>query len=242
MLDLIICVYACDTIPQYKDQILKIEETWGAVAHNLRNVKLLYFLGEEIVLKADHFIHLKNVQNDYISASYKQWHSLKYVYEYEKYDAKFIMCCGTDTYVNVIKLLKILSAFDHRHKLYIGGHGCHRLVAGEDIYFHSGGPGFIISKECLNHVYPMIKNIDTFMTFWTNLVKDSYPQLIYACDVGMGYIAHKLDILVIKMLGFYHCNHKGHPCHINQVRYEDIISCHCMSLEDFDEFSEILKK
>ena len=27
--DLIFCIFGCDTIPKYRDEILKIEETWG---------------------------------------------------------------------------------------------------------------------------------------------------------------------------------------------------------------------
>ena len=45
MYDIIFCIFGCDTIPKYKNEILKINETWGKIALQY-NIKLLYFLGE----------------------------------------------------------------------------------------------------------------------------------------------------------------------------------------------------
>lgn len=238
MLDLVICVYACDTIPKYENQLRKIEETWGAVAHKMENVKLLYFLGEEPGVHGAQFIHLHGVSNDYMSATYKQWHGLKYIYE--NYDAKFVMCCGTDTYINIPKLLSLLKGFDYTQNLYIGGHGCRRVINGNIVYFHSGGPGFVLSRECLKKIYEIgaVKYVNEFVAHWIEVA----PQLIVACDVAMGYLAKIVQANTISLQGFYHCNYKGYPCHINQFKYDDIISCHLMTLQDFDDFTEILQK
>ena len=62
---LVVCVFACATIEEYKNEILNIEKTWGKRATE-KNTKVLYFLGEEETeLKDDSkYIYLKNVGND----------------------------------------------------------------------------------------------------------------------------------------------------------------------------------
>jgi predicted nucleotide-binding protein (sugar kinase/HSP70/actin superfamily) len=101
--DLVICVYACDTIEKYKQQIIKMNEKYQEILDEYKNIKLIYFLGEEKTdLIGEQYVNLTNVKNDYLSASYKQNLGLKYIYENLK--TKFIMCIGTDTYVNIKKL------------------------------------------------------------------------------------------------------------------------------------------
>lgn len=242
--DLIIIVYGCDTIPKYKNQILKIEETYGKLINQDPNVKLLYFLGEEIVLNGVNFIHLKNVKNDYNSASIKQWHGLKYCYE--NYDFKFVMCIGTDTYLNIKKLKLFLEHYDYNKSLYIGGHGCNRQL-DKNIYFHSGGPGFILSKNCLEIVYPYIKNPNEIIKYWNQICNLYYKppnRLKPACDVAMGYLVsiNENEIETIISNNFHHCNYKGAPCHRGEVNMENILSCHNMSIKDFDDYTDILNK
>ena len=90
--NIIFCIFGCDTIDGYKKEILKIKETWGkatqlptdkppegATASDSNH--LLFFLGEEGPFTGDEYIHLENVENDYLSASYKQYGGLKYIYE-----------------------------------------------------------------------------------------------------------------------------------------------------------------
>jgi hypothetical protein len=43
---LVINIFACATVEKYKNEILKINETWGKVAEEL-GIKVLFFLGEE---------------------------------------------------------------------------------------------------------------------------------------------------------------------------------------------------
>lgn len=237
MVDLVICIYACHTIQKYKDQILKINETWFNYSNK---VTILYFLGgkpsNEFI---DHqYIYNKDLENDYISASYKQYYSMKYVYE--KYKPKFVLCCGTDTFINVPKVLHYLSTLDSTAPLYIGGHGCVRKIGEESIYFHSGGPGFILTGGALEKVYPLL---DTIMDKWKNVCKvNNVEYLLTACDVGMGYFASKLELSIIKTDGFHHCNFRGYPCCREKINMKDILCCHLMTLKDFDEFNIILKK
>ena len=242
--DIIFIVYGCDSINKYKNQIIKMKEIYDKIDNAFKNIKILYFLDNKHSdsLEDKNIIHIKNLNNDYISASYKQWFGLNYVYKY--FNTKFVMCIGTDTFINIPKLLNFLKKFNPEENLYIGGHGCHRKILNTKIYFHSGGPGFILSKVCLNKIHPYISNINIFMDEWIKLCNISKSEyLIYACDVAMGYLAQRSDInsIIKKEKGFYHCNYKGFPCHINMFSYENIISCHNMSLNDFDNFNTILK-
>lgn len=241
MLDLIICVYACDTIDRYKQQIIKMNEKYKEVLNEYKNIKLIYFLGEEKTdLIGEQYINLKNVRNDYLSASYKQNLGLKYIYE--NYKTKFIMCIGTDAYVNIKKLNLFLKNFDENENLYIGGHGDNREIGKDNIYFHSGGPGFILSYKCLDLIYNYLGD---FVEEWSQICRKYDLKYLYpACDVAISYLIQKktdnLKIIIIPGLVFTNCNYLGYPCHKNQINYTDLISCHNMSLEDFDNFYTIL--
>jgi hypothetical protein len=246
--DLIICVYACDTMEKYKKQIIKINETWGLQVLN-HNIKLLFFLGEEVnELIGENYIHLPNVKNDYLSASYKQFLGLKYIYE--KYNAKFVLCCGTDTYINIKKLMLFISNLNESDNLYIGGHGSEREICKKKIYFHSGGPGFILTNGCLKKLYPLLDNITDN---WIKICSENNTnELIPACDVAIAFFLQlpELETTIIKIddYSFINCNHRGmincyeyaYPCCGNLISMNKIISCHSMSLQDFDEFTHIL--
>jgi hypothetical protein len=237
---LIICVYGCITIGKYKEQINKINQTWGSNLNN--SVKILYFLGQEKnnEFNGDQYIYLPNVTNDYLSASYKQFLGLKYIYE--NYDAEFIICCGTDTFINIPKLLLFINKFNSNDNLYIGGHGCNRTIGDKTYYFHSGGPGFLITKKCLQKLHPFLHDL---MEKWINICSsNNVTYLTTACDVAISYFIQNYinsDIIRIDDYSFTNCNHKGMPCHPNMVDKKNIISCHNMNPSDFDEFYNILK-
>ena len=110
------------------------------------------------------YIHLKHVSNDYQSASHKQNLGLKFIYE--NYNADFIYTCGTDTYIHINNLLSYLNQFDKNKKLYIGGHGDYRQIGDENVYYHSGGGGFILSYKVLEILYP---RLHTIQYEWENL-------------------------------------------------------------------------
>jgi hypothetical protein len=240
--DLVICVYACDTNFKYKEQIYKMNEVYNDVLKEYLNIKLLYFLGEEKTdLIGEQYINLTGVKNDYLSASYKQFLGLKYIYE--NFKTKFVICIGTDTYINIKKLNLYLKEFDFNDNLYIGGHGDYRVIGKKNVYFHSGGPGFIITFKCLELIYSYL---ETFMNKWIKICNENnINNLVSACDVGIAYLVTmdeiNTKIIYCKELSFINCNFKGYPCHINQINLKDIISCHNMSLQDFDEFTNILK-
>ena len=245
--DLIIVVFGCDSIIKYKNQILKIKETYEKTINKYKNIKILYFLGDKSSksLEGENLIHIKNLKDDYFSASYKQWFGLNYVKK--NFNTKFVMCIGTDTFINIPKLMKFLKNYDPEENLYIGGTCAvcrpNRIINNRNIYFHSGGPGVILSKSCLNKIYPKISNVDKYLKEWTDMCKKTKKnRLIAACDVAIAYLIHMPDInsKIIKVNGFFHCNYVGYPCCRNKFPYEAVISCHYMSLKDFDNFNNIL--
>jgi hypothetical protein len=241
-MDIIICIYACHTIEKYKNQIKKINETWKRDC-DINNITLLYFLGGEPSPEfiGNHYVYNSNIQNDYLSASYKQWYGLQYIYE--TYKPKFVLCCGTDTYINIPKLVNYLKSLNYTENLYIGGHGCHRIIDGKSIYFHSGGPGFILTLPTLEKIYPLLS---TIMNTWIDICKNNnIKDLIPASDVAMGYFSqhNSINSQIIKVDGFFHCNIWGLPCrHKEPMDMQKIISCHSMSLNDFDIFNDNLKR
>jgi hypothetical protein len=246
-LDLIILVYACYTLEKYRDQIETINSTWGKKCESFKNVKILYFLGEE---KIDGFhdtdgikyINLAGVKDDYLSASYKQFLGMKYIYE--NYKPKYIMPIGSDTYLNIPKLVSYINRFDYTDSLYIGGHGCERQIGLKKYYFHSGGPGFIITYSVLKKLYDQLPYL---MENWISVCNgNNINHLISACDVAVSYYLQQPDINVkiIKTndLSFIHCNYKGIPCHRNIISISNIISCHLMDKDDFNNFTTILNR
>ena len=242
MYDLIICVYACDTIEKYKNQILKMNETYVRLLDQYKNIKLVYFLGEEKTdLQGDQYVNLPNVNNDYLSASYKQFLGLKYIFD--NFKTKFVMCIGTDTYLNIKKLDSFLQNYNSNENLYIGGHGDYRMIDNTNTFFHSGGPGFILTYTCLKLIYP---HLETFMEKWIDICnKNNIQNLIPACDVGIAYLINLPEINATTIHApdsvFMHCNYLGIPCHPNRINYNNLISCHSMSLLDFDNFTHLLE-
>lgn len=234
----IINVFACPTIENYKNEILKINETWGATAEKM-GVKVLFFFGEEQTdLIGDNYIYLPNVKNDYESASWKQYLGLKYIYE--NYNAEFIFTCGTDTFINIEKLLPYLDIFKPNKKLYIGGHGHIRMIGDLPVYFHSGGAGFIITLYVLKELYPQLNHLHNK---WRKICENNnlVDYLLCGCDVSIAYFLMNIkDIETIKNDHFYACNYLGHYCCIDKIITNQIISCHRMSEIDFDNFQRYL--
>lgn len=238
---LIIAIYGCVTENFYKQQIVKINNTWANQLND--KVKMIYFLGEEKSsdFTGDTYVYLPNVNNDYLSASYKQNLGLKYIYE--NYKTDFILCCGTDTFLNIPKLLVFLDQFNPTDNVYIGGHGCNRVIGDKSYHFHSGGPGFILSYNCLERIYPICGELTEK---WIDVCRNNNVETLYSCcDVAISYFLQVyVNATLVKThgLSFIHCNYKGHPCHFGQVNMSEIVSCHNMSLQDFDDFYDILQK
>ena len=256
---LVVCVYACATVEKYRDQIRSIRKTWGKLCNMRTNqenispqvnaivcgkVKLLFFMGEEKTtdeFAGDEFVYLPGVKNDYLSASYKQYLGLKHVYE--NYGFDFVVCCGTDTYLNIPKLVNHLGVYSPKEASYIGGHGCVRTLYNVDYKYHSGGPGFVLSYECMKQLYPFLSG--KLVTDWLRICYTNNKNDLYgACDVSISYYLQTLNIrprvITFDGLQFTHCNYMGFPCHVGETDITELMSCHLMSAIDFELYTEIL--
>ena len=244
MYKLVCVIFACDAIEKYRQQIRDVRRTWGRQCQD--TVKLLFFLGEELHdpdFIGDDCIHLPGVGNDYLSASYKQYLGLLHVYQ-KLPPSEFYIVLGTDTYLNIPKLLNLLEPWSQSQQaLCMGGHVDFRILSfNRKQYFFSGGPGIVINHKGLNILAPYLS---TMVETW-KLVTSGAEYLIPACDVALCYFAEKLKFKIVKFpdLVFRACNHKGFPCHNDSSGeiVDMIASCHFMTSLDFDEFTDILEK
>ena len=247
--DLVIILYSCYTIDKHRQQMITINQTWGKKCQDYpTRIRLLYFLGEEqredpefqdtTVTK---YIHLPGVQDDYLSASYKQWLGMKYVYDH--YRPKFIHCMGTDTYMNVPKMLRFLEIFDPNQTLFIGGHGDTReVIRGKPCYFHSGGPGFVITHKVLELLSPVLPQITEA---WMHLCKEHHiDHLLPACDVAISYYLQQPNTPVHVLKAddeFINCNYLGWPCHMGQINLHKLLVCHLMDDASCHTFTGLLE-
>jgi hypothetical protein len=238
--DVIFCVFGCATIEKYKNQILKINETWGSTIKSY-NFKILFFLGEEKTnLIGPEYIYLEGIQNDMLSASQKQNLGLKYIYE--THTCNFIFICGTDTYVVTKALKEKTKDWNRNENICIGGHGETRQINGIQTYFHSGGAGIIISFKTLSIIYSELDNM------YQNWISENIDHILdCACDVALCYYLKIKNCRFIKEDDlFFGCNYVGYPpyhphCYKHQGLKTNIIACHYMSLSDFDNYTQILK-
>jgi hypothetical protein len=241
-MNIVICVFTCATVEKYKLELLKVIETWGQRAIE-KNIKVIYFLGEEQTeFIGDQFVYLKNVDNSYESSSIKQNLGLKYIYDY--YNPDYTLVCGTDTYINIDKLILYLKVTCGD---YIGGGGLNTLYFNMDkTYYYHSGCGFILSKLALSYLSPLLT---TMFDMWKlECYKFNTHYLIPACDASIAfylnrYILQKNIIKEPKL--FYGCNYKGcitgKICCGSDVQMQNIILCHYMTLHDFDDFTALLK-
>ncbi len=266
--NIIFCVFACDTIEQYRNEILKVKETWGKDPKALKSpleptvkepkptekdqsesYKVLFFLGETGPFIGEDYIHLENVDNDYMSASYKQYGGLEYIYN--NYDFNYIFICGTDTYVCVERLIEYINSnpqITPNKPLVFGGHGDTRNICKESVYFFSGGAGIVLTKKTMEIIYPELK---TMHEEWLWICgENGYITYAPACDLALCYFLKRNQIVFMNVANrFFNCNYMG--CYNNRgtyisccesiINHKTIVSCHNMTLVDFDAFTAILQ-
>lgn len=270
---LAICVFGCITVPKYAMQIMKIQNSWGKRAEETWGVPVYYFLGEEqipgisdnpdgLIHDTTRLVYLKGVKNDYQSASHKQNLGIKYIMD-QNPEIEFIYVCGTDTYVNIDRMMRFLNFIDPNEKLYIGGHynGTKLpldMVDNEDqveTRFFFGGAGFILSKAMLKDLEPYL---ETMTDKWIeDSIRNKRKDLIAACDVMISYYVRKLGGKPVTYYHrFYECNHIGqadlqhmfdhnryYECCDRHINQKNIITCHHMrdSPDEFKIFTDILR-
>lgn len=234
--NIIFCIFACDTIEKYKNEIIKQESTWLK-----SNVKYLFFLGETGPLKGPNYIHLENVGNDYLSAADKQNLGLKYVHD--NYSYNYVCICGTDTYIVVPRLENYLQQFSLDIPFAIGGHSDFREICGKNIKFLSGGCGIVLNHCAVSIIY---KKLPKMQEEWLDIcVCNNYITWIPSCDLSLSYFMYQTDIVFHYTIDLmFSCNYYGYnntphglfKCCDKNVDPNKLISCHNMSLQDFDDF------
>ena len=271
---LAICVFGCITSHKYAIQIMKIQNMWGKRAEEKWGVPVYYFLGEErvpgisenpdgLLHHPERFVYLPGIKNDYQSAAYKQNLGIKYIMDHHP-DVQYIYVCGTDTYVNIDRMLQFLPFFDPAEKLYIGGHrnGTKLPLAmvngvedDRELPFFFGGAGFILTRAMLDALYP---HFETMTDDWIKECdRCDCIDLKSACDVTIAFYVRKLGGKPIMYYHrFYECNHIGqldlqhlfdhnryYECCDRHIEQKNIITCHHMRPEpdEFKHFTDILE-
>jgi hypothetical protein len=243
MKELIVGVMSCCSKPKYQDQIDGCKKTWVKECEK-NNIPVYFFSGEEECKCVDKsmIVHLKGVKNDFKSSTYKQWYGLKHMYQLHP-NAKFFFLIGTDTYINVQNLLNMLKTYNPLEKIYLGGHGDTRIIIENrkltQIYFHSGGAGFILSNSTMKMVYPII---DVWIDYWKLLTSVVNKNLNVACDVSIAYLLKKYNMAKVHINNnFFGCNWKGMIssivcCRDNpKLKPKLIVSCHYMNPSDMND-------
>lgn len=264
---LAIGVMATAVNQKYQDQIRACMSTWckEASQHQIP----VYFFGGHLPLpdvskpapevdrkslgyspsdsqSAPAYINLPGVQEDYNSAFDKQFYGLQHLIE--KVPADFYMIIGTDTYLDIPNLLKLLDKYDPEKDYYIGGHGCHqphqnkRLLDGYDVYYMSGGAGFILTKVTTAKI---VSQIEEIRREWPVIcARNSKNDLLPACDVAIAYYLHKMSIFPTVEKGFYPYTSHGQYEHVvvdRQMNLDTLISCHYMTPTLMEEYHSYRK-
>ena len=228
-----ICIYACASKLNYLEEIRNIKRCWYLDAIT-NGVRVYFFLGgaegEPIVdeCSGPEFVYLPGVKNDYESASHKQNNGIKYIFSNDETPPDYVFCCGTDTYVSIENLIKLTKEFYPTQLLYLGGHGCHRTLDGEVLYYHSGGPGFVLSRAMVEHIENNVVSFENMFDEWKNVCsrngEKAMNDLLCACDVAISYFIKRGTSETTKPLIVRY--DEGFCFMSDIVKIEDVVGCH----------------
>jgi hypothetical protein len=242
---LAIGVLATTINKKYVDQLKACRRTWVLdCAKN--NVPVCFFGGSHVDVD-NPIINLPNTTEDLNGNINKQFLGLRYLYE--NHPADFYYFVSTETYVVVDQVLAQLKTLESPDLYYIGGHGDLRKIMGKDVYFHSGGSGFILSRALMEKMYHDNFLHESIADLWNKVIQ--HPETTgltsYAAQVT---IAHIIDTYypttkIIKDNRYYACNNYGFmytdtfKCCRN-VDMNNILSCHYMDPTMMDEYYQYL--
>ena len=245
---LAILLYGCGTKKHYQDELEAVETTYMTTAAEC-NVPMYVFLEEAPSFTGKPYIHLPCVGDEYESNVPKTFQGLLWMLNNVKFDS--VLVIGTDTYPNIPKILEYLETVDLSKPLYIGGHGSIRLFYENNIYYHDGGPGFIVTRTVLEALRPWLSFIPSNWDALT--VGKVFPQphlnfnvfeLRGAGDVAFAYYATNLvdglQTLVLPPTVMCACTETGSPCHIGQIEPSKVMSCHRLDPESMQRYKELL--
>jgi hypothetical protein len=233
---LIIILFACATIPRYKEEIQTIEQTWGHTARAL-GIPVFYFLGEEQTdLQGPQYIYLNGVKNDYQSASYKQF--LGYQYILRQYNPDTIFCAGTDTFINIPKLQQLVSVINPESAFLVGNSGTLKEIGSFIGDYFSGGCGLLTTRETHRRIIGFTPFI---VDQWINICNEFRSDLSPACDVALSFLCHYCSVQFLQCMNMYEFSYNSCDPIQGTVNQSELISCHSMSKDDFFTFNTILE-
>lgn len=151
---------------------------------------------------------------------------------FDSYNYDFILITYEDSFVNIKNLITLLTKYESKDKLYIGGHGDYRTINNTKFWFHSYTPGVVLSKGATKLLLD-----SNLMINYNKLCNNDLKNL---SGVAIGFYAHLLNIKIITNNNFHYCNWKGIPCHVNNVNIKDIICCYNMSKDDMYNYYKSL--
>jgi hypothetical protein len=223
---LCILVFGCVVVEKYKDDIDGIINTWGIKCDELE-VPYFIFVGKNIAEYENnkHFVALedKGVIDDYNSAAYKQYLGMQWILS--RYDPEFLYIIGSDTYVNVEEMLKVVNSYNPENLFFIGNgmYMCH--IIEYNIHMHPGGAGFILSRKALEVLKPYLYK---FQERWVKIIDIYYlydKRYIPACDVSMALMCYLKSISIAIEPRMFEYKDRG-------ADFNNFISIHHMHKED----------
>lgn len=176
-----------------RERALSVQSTW------LAGFEIAYLIGGYYFDRELRMVSLgETVQEDYQSATFKQFFGIKKIYEMHP-DFDWLFITGCDAYVFKENLEKTLSEFDPTRDYFIGGHCGKAEVGGKIFFYPSGGPGFALSKALVEKI---ASRLDEMAHAWV-ANQTSHRS---ACDLAMAYfLSEWYDIPLTYREGFYHC-------------------------------------
>lgn len=239
-----ICVMSTLVNDRYKDQIKACQDTWAKDADRL-GITIKYFCGSVQDSDFDFVTHLDGVGDDYVSATYKQYRGLQYLQSH--HPADFYLIVGTDNYVDLPRVLKMLEKYRPEYPFIIGGCMESREIFGRKISFSLGGSGIFLSHGALELASP---HFDNLIESWNQETdKPQYSYLKPACDVSIYYLASELGITLSIERDLYPGNHRGDFYNMNilngagvypKMRLDRIVICHFMEPPDMHQYHSSL--
>jgi len=233
---LIIIIFACATIPRYKEEIQTIEQTWGHTAR-ASGIPVFYFLGEEQTdLQGPQYIYLNGVKNDYQSASYKQF--LGYQCVLRQCNPDTIFCAGTDTFINIPKLQQLVSLINPESAFLVGNSGTLKEFGPFKGDYFSGGCGLLTTRETHRRIIGFTSFI---VDQWINICNEFHSNLSCACDVVLSFLCHYCSVQFLQCMNMYEFPYNMYDPIQGTINQSELISCHTMSKDDFLTFNAILQ-
>lgn len=224
---------------RYSSQVKGCYETWEADANEYQ-IPVVYYgdIDKGTFTGKSNIIYDVEVGTDQNSSFDKHFKCLKYMYD--NIPSEYYLIVGSDVYINIKNLRNVLDKYDHNEPVYIGGHGYYRYVKDKNIYYHSGGSGYILSRNALSQIIPYFEGIKSH---WHSVADDYLKQV---CDVALGYLVTLPGINIRTCVEeyFYGCTDRGimsgSQCCMIKNPYK-IVICHYMEYQDIHRLHNEIK-